>query len=163
MARTKGSKTMVNGTMKAEVPARIEKDGTITDGGIKSVFSLETFSKEQKVYTYTVPVITSLEQAISLLSEDELKTAAQNALEAKAAKEARKTVSAGNNIPPVVVNGLVNTFRLMPQFANVAERKAQTQAIYDFLKGQPAMIESLKVMAAAAGDDDSEDTESSDS
>lgn len=57
-----------------------------------------------------------------------------------------------------VVLGFLNNFRNMAPYSKEADRKKQTTAIIAFLKSQPALIESIKMLAlAASGSDEDED------
>jgi hypothetical protein len=57
-----------------------------------------------------------------------------------------------------VVLGFLNNFRAMAPYSKEQDRKKQTQQIIAFLKSQPALIESIKMLAlAASGSDEDED------
>jgi len=118
----------------------------------KRVFDLLKFEKVTLAKEVEFLPVSSIPEAVSRLGNDEKKflDVVNSGLKRQARIDAKAEMSSENAGSPKVISQFVATFRLMPQFATIADKKEQTLAIYAFLKSTPALFEGIKAAASAA-------------
>jgi hypothetical protein len=129
----------------------------------KRVFDLVKFEKVTLTGNYSFAPVQSVQDAIARIGNDQSKllNLLNEALRRQAMRDAKASLASSDAGSSKVVNQFVSTFRLMPQFASIQDKKEQTQAIYSFIKSTPAMFEGIKAaaIAALATDEEEEDEE----
>lgn len=100
----------------------------------------------------------SMQEVLERISSDDAKLVdIYNAWALRDAKYQAKRNAGGGLVNTKIVNTFVNAFRMLPPYSLEKERTVQTEMIFGFIKGQPALLESLKQAAAQVEDDDDED------
>lgn len=133
----------------------------------RRVFDLDKFEKVTKEVKYDIPTpLKTIEEVQALDSEKVLKLV-NAGLKRMAMVDAKNSI-AGVNLK--AVNQMVNTFRLLPPYSGMAQKdasgeitkeskKAQTQAIYAFIKSNEAILTMLRDAMTATTDEDEDEEE----
>jgi hypothetical protein len=131
------------------------------------VFDIDKFEKVSLEREYTIPApVTTVKEAVEFLGNDQSKLLSIINIGIRRAalldvKKAMKEESGG--VDTAAISKFIAAFRMLPKFAkinpeNVAgdKRKEQTQAIYNFIKANPSLLDELK--SSATEEDDENDT-----
>lgn len=139
---------------------------TVVEGVAKRrVFDLDKFERVTVEVKYSVPApLTDVSQVSSIPAEQLLKVV-NAGLKRQALLDAKASIKGTS---PKIVNQMVNAWRFLPPYSDLVKkdangdvtaesRKAQTQAIFAFIKSQPAILDALKAASLAATDEDDEE------
>lgn len=137
-------------------------------------FDIEKFEKRTVEKEIEVrPDVTSVKEALEAVGNDQAKLVSlcNVALKRMQLLEVKKQLQEANGgVDTGTISKFVAAFRLMPKFAKMNpsndpgdKRKAQTKAIYDYIKANPMLLEDLKQSALEAEDEDDSDSEEEES
>jgi hypothetical protein len=132
----------------------------------KRAFDLEKFAKVKLEGTVEFTPATDLAQALAQCEgkQDVLLNVVNKGLEKQAKINAKTSLTAPNVGSMKVINGFVNQFRLLPNFASISDRGEQTKAVYAFIQSTPVLIDQIKgaaIAALATEDNDDDDADNS--
>jgi hypothetical protein len=132
-----GFKLRPNGTYKAN----------------KSVFDIVKLERETKTADYQVENKIN-EEDLKNLSIEHTLALVNLGLQRQALMEAKQSI-AGYNAK--AINNFINNFRFMVQFKDIKVRKEQSEKIMEFIRANPPLMETLKVIGNEPDEDDEEE------
>lgn len=136
------------------------------------IFDLEKFAKVTLEKEITIPADASnLKEALERVGNDQAKllSVVNVGLKRNLLTETRKTMQAeSGGVDTSTIAKFVAAIRMMPKFSKMnptnepgEARKKQTQAIYEYIKANPVLLEDLKesAMESEADEEEEEETE----
>ena len=151
---------------------------TVAPAATKTVtakwFDLDKFEKVVQKIEVTLPNYANLQDALAAVNGDQSKLlaiinrGAQKMAEATAKHEA---ASAAGGVSIGAIGKILNSFRVLPRFAKLGpsendsaeekkrKRQEQNQALYAFIRSNPALLGEFQGMSADDDEEDAEDTE----
>lgn len=136
------------------------------------IFDLEKFAKVTLEKEITIPADASnLKEALERVGNDQAKllSVVNVGLKRNLLTETRKAMQAeSGGVDTSTIAKFVAAIRMMPKFAKMnptnepgEARKKQTQAIYEYIKANPVLLEDLKesAMESEADEEEEEETE----
>lgn len=133
-------------------------------------FDLDKFEKVVQKIEVTLPNYADLQSALAAVNGDQSKLLAiinRGAAKMAEAQAKHEAASAAGGVSVGAIGKILNSFRVLPKFAKLGpsendsaeakkqKRSEQNQALYAFIRSNPALLEQFRDMAP--GDDDDED------
>ena len=131
----------------------------------RPLFDLANFVKTSAEKEIEFTPVTSMAEFLKRIDNDDAKAlkVANAGLRRIAQTEAKQEMGSDNLVSPKVVSGFLNQFRPMFPLKNDSKeaKKEQSEKVTAYVRGIPALVEAIKVIAAATVevDDDEETTE----
>ncbi len=124
-------------------------------------FDLATFKEVAEKATVSFTPAGSYEEALARIGNDSgIVTKALNAYLQRAAFNEKRKEIAGKGASRKIVLSVIKPLRNLPPWADMEDRKAQTESLLEMVRQNTAMVESIKaasLKAVDAEDDDEDD------
>jgi hypothetical protein len=119
----------------------------------KSVFDIDKLERETVTAKYQIKNLVTAEDLEKLPVEHKL-ALVNLGLQRQALMEAKQTIAGFN---AKAVNNFINNFRFMVQFKDIQNRKEQSTEIMKFIRANPPLMETLKVIGNEPDEDEEEE------
>jgi len=126
-----------------------------------NLFDLDKFERVTFEKEYEFTPVESMEKALEAVSNDQEKLldVINTGLRRVALSEAKASLRNDSRVSPKVVGGFINQLKPLYPAKNDSKeaKKAQTQAIYAFIRSQEHMLALIKQIAAATANQDEDE------